>query len=103
MKYERWVKKLEAEREAELTDGVPSDRIKLDAFVEKIIREHGRTPLNTRELPEDLDRLRLFVAGWREPPQKRPKNPKDLESAIRLAMSQRRKRGEDGFGRGLGA
>ena len=105
MKYEKWVKKLEAEQEAGLKKGVPRGRIHLDAFVEKIIQQHGRTPLTPRVVPQDsLDQARRSVAGRRrKPPQKRPKtDSRGLEESIRLAMSQRRKGHRDIFGRSGG-
>ncbi len=101
-KYETWLKKWAAEQEAALKKGLPRGRLRLDAFVEKIIREHGSTPLR-QESPEDpLARARLAVAGGRrrKPTRKRSRtNPEDLEAAILLAMRQRRKHGEDAFGR----
>ena len=102
-KYETWLKKWIAEQEASLKKGLPEGRIRFDSYLERLIREHGSTPLNPQIVTQNpLDRARRRVGGRRKPPQKRTKNLENLESAIRLAMSQRRRRGEDGFGRRLG-
>ena len=102
-KYETWLKKWIAEQEASLKKGLPEGRIRFDTFIERIIQQYGRTPLRQDSPQDPLDRARLAVGGRNiGPRRKRPRNPKNLEEAWRLAMSQRRKRREDGFGRRLG-